>query len=66
MNKVFNIWAIFLFFAGMYELYINDLFLATVGVCSLMFFLILAVGLEVKDDRRVKNFQKSMGRNNKD
>ena len=65
MNKIFNAWAIFLFFAGMYELYINDLFLATVGVCSLILFLILAVGLEIKDDTRVKNFQKSMGRNNK-
>jgi hypothetical protein len=62
MNKILNTLAVFLFFATIYELHINDLFFATVGVCSFMMLLILAVGLEIKDDRRVKNFQKSMGR----
>jgi hypothetical protein len=64
MNKVFNVLAMFLFFAGIYELNKDDLFLTMVALCSLMLLLVLAVGLEIKDDRRVRVFQKSMGRGN--
>jgi hypothetical protein len=65
MNKVLNLLFAFLTFATLYELHIDDLFLTAVGVCSLLFLLILDFGLEIKNDRRVRVFQKSMGRRNK-
>jgi hypothetical protein len=65
MNKVLNLLFAFLAFAVIYEFYIDDLFLVAIGVCSLLFLLILDFGLEIKNDRRVRVFQKSMGRRNK-